>query len=214
MRTTLSIALVAASLGCTEPDEGTTSPAPQPRPTTSPDPTTPPEPTDPKPKPEPIPCSEDPDAPRGVNAYMCTPGFVLPTADGTLVELADYEGQIVLLEFVTMWCGVCRQSAPQIQAWSESRIDDGVAVITVIHEDVFSETPTVDDSEAWADEFEITHQVVADTEGEAKEAWNRGSTMPTPMTYILDEYGIIQFFAGGAESTDRYDEIVEGLLTD
>jgi len=207
----LLIALLALGIGCADPMADDESPPPQTRPTTAETTTT--TTTVPTTKPDPVPCSEDPEAERGVNAYMCSPGFALPLADGKLLDLADYEGQVVLLEFVTMWCGTCRQQAPQLQAYAEGRADDLVHVITLIHEDVFGETPTLDDITAWTSQFSITHPVVSDVDGEAKASWARGPKMPTPMTYILDQYGVIQFFAGGAESIDRYDEVIEGLLT-
>jgi len=213
MRREFSIALVALAAACAEPDvvDGLT-PAPPPPPTPEPTTTAKPEPTTSTPEPEPIPCSEDPDAERGVNAYMCTPGFALPTSDGTLLDLADLEGRVVLVEFVTMWCGTCQQSAPRLQAYAASRADDPLSIITVIHEDIFGETPTLDDVDAWIKHYGITHPVVGDVDGVAKLTWSRGPVMPTPMTYILDEYGIIRFFAGGSESIDRYDEVVEELL--
>lgn len=203
------IGLVAMGVGCATPEapQQTEPPAPTlPTEPSTPEPTTPPEP-------EPTPCSQDPEAVRGVDAHMCSPGFVLPLADGTPLDLADLEGQVVLLEFVTMWCGVCRQAAPKLVTYAEERADDPLVVVTVIHEDVFGETPTLDDITAWTKEFGVPHAVVSDVDGELKAAWNRGSTMPTPMAYILDQYGIIRFFAGGDESIDRFDQVVEELLT-
>ncbi|MEO0605463.1 MAG: TlpA disulfide reductase family protein [Myxococcota bacterium] len=202
-------ALVAVASACTEPVPTPDDPSdPSEPPVVEPDP----EP-EPEPEPEPpTPCSEDPDAIRGVDANMCTPGFELPTADGTPLNLGDYEGQVVLLEFVTMWCGVCRQSAPGLQAYAVERTDDPVAVVTLIHEDVFGGAPNTDDIEAWTTQFEITHPVVADVASEAKTSWTRGGTMPTPMTYVIDQYGYIRFFAGGNGTIEEFDNAIADLL--
>ncbi|MEN0067083.1 MAG: TlpA disulfide reductase family protein [Myxococcota bacterium] len=212
----MALALLGLAFGCTEPDireTENTTPIPNPDPSTNINPDPDPDP-DPKPEPDPVPCSKDSEAIRGVDANMCTPGFELPAADGTMIRLADYEGQIVLLEFVTMWCGTCRQAAPEFQEYSVERADDPVEVITLIHEDVFGDTPTTDDIEAWTSQFTITHPVVSDVSGEAKKAWSRGGTIPTPMTYVVDQFGYIRFFAGGNGTIAEFDEAIEALLTE
>jgi len=52
------------------------------------------------------------------------PTFILATADGGAIDLADYRGQVVVLDFWSTWCMPCRHALPllhQVAAWVEDK---------------------------------------------------------------------------------------------
>jgi len=59
------------------------------------------------------------------------PAFKLTDLDGQTVNLSDYQGQVVLLNFWASWCPPCRSEMPAIQQVYESYRDQGLAVLAV-----------------------------------------------------------------------------------
>jgi peroxiredoxin len=57
--------------------------------------------------------------------------FSLRDIDGQTVSLADYRGNVIVLEFFTTWCEPCRYSAPLLQEISVKLKDRGLVVIAV-----------------------------------------------------------------------------------
>jgi len=48
------------------------------------------------------------------------PGFTLESLDGSQVDLADFRGQTVVLNFWATWCGPCRTEIPSFSKFAQS----------------------------------------------------------------------------------------------
>lgn len=71
-------------------------------------------------------------APAPVEPGSQAPAFELPTPEGgTPVRLAQWHGQVVLLDFWASWCGPCRQSFPWMSAMQRKYADQGLVVVAV-----------------------------------------------------------------------------------
>ena len=59
------------------------------------------------------------------------PDIKLANLDGTTVQLSNYFGSVILLEFWATWCSDCKEVLPQIQTLCETSRGTGYSVVTV-----------------------------------------------------------------------------------
>jgi len=62
------------------------------------------------------------------------PDFVLTTYDGDQLQLSDFRGKVVLLNFWASWCPPCRVEAPVLQDAAERLGPAGLVVIFIVLE--------------------------------------------------------------------------------
>lgn len=120
------------------------------------------------------------------------PDFVLPVilngGEGDRVQLANLEGQAVVLSFWASWCGPCRAEAPSVDRLARRLRDKGVTVLGV---------NTNDDPEAavaFAQRANLSFPVVSDENGEVGKAFGVSSL---PTLVIVDAKGQVAAVRSG-----------------
>ena len=78
-----------------------------------------------------------------------------------IINLEDNYGDVVVLDFSTMWCGYCQVSAPIGNEIYLEYKDQGFNWITLLIEDSSGEVPNIYDQQFWAGYFELDYPIVA-----------------------------------------------------
>ena len=136
--------------------------------------------------------------------------FRLVDQNGNNVDLYDYEGDVIMLDFSTIWCGVCKTVAAHVQQMHDSL--DPFSAITILTEDSYGNRPGVDDLQDWATEYNITTSpVLAGTDdllGENPDQWNVNGI---PCFFVIDKDFYLRKMQPGWNETTMT-EYIENLI--
>ena len=134
--------------------------------------------------------------------------FSLTDQNGDTVKLHDFCGKAVLLDFSTMWCGVCQAKASTLGSWYSTYKDYGFIVVQAHSENSSRTTPTQAELLSWDTNYSLGYPVIADTSGTEDLLYDpKSSTRPT---LVLIEPGMSIVSVGDSNSVVAAD--IEAIL--
>jgi peroxiredoxin len=123
------------------------------------------------------------------------PAFQLNSNAGKPMALADFRGQIVLLNFWASWCGPCRQEMPILEQLNRQYHGKGVTLLGVNVE------PDSAAAVAWLKATPVTFPILFDTESKVSSLYEVAGM---PNTVIIDRKGLVRYihrgYSAGAEN--------------
>lgn len=120
------------------------------------------------------------------------PELTLTDLDGATHSLADYRGQVVLVNLWATWCEPCKEEMPALQGYYEKHKEDGFTIIAVNDGD-----PT-EDVIQFVDDFELTFSIWLDPAYIATE--QAFKTLGLPSSYVIDRNGTVRLqWLGGID---------------
>jgi cytochrome c biogenesis protein CcmG, thiol:disulfide interchange protein DsbE len=135
------------------------------------------------------------------------PAVALPTADGTMMQLAHLRGKVVLVDFWASWCVPCKASFPALDALHRELRDRGLEVVAI----------NVDARRKDADAFLAGRSpamtILFDPNGATPEAFN---VRAMPSSALIDRAGNIRFTHEGftGKTLDTYRREIATLLAE
>ena len=99
--------------------------------------------------------------------------------------LADYRGQVVLLNMWATWCNPCRAEMPSLQKLHESLGPKGLKIVAVSIDNPGMEQPIRD----FAKQLGLTFEILYDASGDIQTAYQ---TTGVPETFVIGRDGIIR----------------------
>ncbi len=131
------------------------------------------------------------------------PDFVLTTYDGQRLQLSDFRGQVVLLNFWASWCPPCRVEAPVLQRAAERLDSAGLIVIGI---DVWDDETQ---ARAFLDEFGVTYPNVEDTTRSIPVEFG---VTGLPETFVISRSGVLVSRWVGPINDEQLADLVAPLL--
>ncbi|MBN1666398.1 MAG: TlpA family protein disulfide reductase [Anaerolineales bacterium] len=134
------------------------------------------------------------------------PEFTLESLSGEPISLADYRGQVVLINLWASWCPPCRAEMPAMQAAYRDYQEQGFTILAV--------NATNQDNLAEAAQFvaqnQLSFPILLDTQGRVSDLYQLRSL---PTSFIIDRAGIVrEVIIGGPMSETLIQTKIAALL--
>src|SRR5687768_12462853 len=115
------------------------------------------------------------------------PDFTATTVGGVPVTrtIADYKGDVVLLNIWATWCLPCRTEMPSMQALHDRFATKGLKVVAVSVDN----PGTTQEIQQFRDEYGLTFDILHDASGAIKRDYQ---TTGVPETFVIGRDGVIR----------------------
>lgn len=104
-------------------------------------------------------------------------------ATGEIVTLADYRGDVVLLNVWATWCQACEEEMPSMQRLHEALGPDGLKIVAVSIDIAPSDKVL-----RWVQERDLTFDVLQDRRGRIEGLYQ---TTGVPESFVINRAGVI-----------------------
>lgn len=133
------------------------------------------------------------------------PELTLNRVDGQSAALADYRGQVVLVNNWATWCPPCRAEMPELEAFYQRHKDAGFTLIGISAGDTQAEV------EAFIAEYGVTFPMWLDPNEQSMRAFR---TEYLPSSFVIDRNGTVRLAWTGAISLEMLEAHVAPLLVE
>ena len=116
------------------------------------------------------------------------PNFALPSPSGKPVQLKDFRGEVVMMNFWASWCGPCREEMPLIENLHKKYSKLGFTVFGV------NVDANPKDAEKMMAEMHVTFPIGFDAKNKVSELYKIDSM---PSTVMIDRHGNMRFLHRG-----------------
>ena len=138
--------------------------------------------------------------------------FTLMDQHGDEVELYDYHGKVIVVDFSTMWCAVCVNIAAEGDALVAKYGEENVIWLTVLIDNAAGRPPTLEDLQNWVAMANIKVPVLAGDRTLIDPSANTGYPITSwPTLVVINQEMVLKHGIGGWNK-QAIDTWVAGLL--
>jgi peroxiredoxin len=131
------------------------------------------------------------------------PAFTLGSSAGSNVSLAQYKGQVVMLNFWASWCGPCRQEMPLLESIYKKYNRMGFTLIGVNVE------PDSNAANQWLKQTPVSFPILYDKDSKVSKLYDVAGM---PSTVIIDRTGKVRVLHRGYKPGDE-NEYLDSIRT-
>ena len=134
------------------------------------------------------------------------PNFKLPTFDGDFVELSQFKGNVVLLDFFYKSCYPCIKAIPFLSSMHSTYQDQGLVVVGV------NPVDKKNDLQSFMSRHGIAYSIALD----GKEAAKMFNVKSYPTLYVIDQNGKVAYAIKGFGDSvkEELELVVKKLIND
>jgi peroxiredoxin len=137
-------------------------------------------------------------ATTGINAGMVAPNFTLKNLAGEEINLKDYRGKKVMLNFWATWCPPCKEEMRAMEKFYKENSKE-VEILAV-------NLDPQNNVKGFVEENELTFPILLDEEGSTQQTY---SVISIPTTLIIDEQGLILKKHIGSMTIEKMEELMK-----
>ena len=123
---------------------------------------------------------------------MLAPNFILETLDGDTLNLKDFKGKAILLNFWATWCVPCKDELPSMQKLYESLRFDGFEIIAIS-----IDRENKEKIKKYVKKYSLTFPVLLDPSQKVRKNYY---IMGLPTSYLIGSDGKLKGFISGARN--------------
>lgn len=131
---------------------------------------------------------------------QAAPDFQATTADGQVVSLADFKGQVLVLDFWASGCAPCKKQLPLLDSYYRLEKKFGLQVLAVATENSMSMRQLKRVAAA------LTVPVVGGFKGDY------GPVQSVPINYVIDRAGVLRYAKAAVLTLDDMNAVLIPLL--
>ncbi len=133
------------------------------------------------------------------------PAFALSSLGGKTIDLSQYKGQVVMINFWATWCGPCRQEMPLLEQLHKKYKPMGFTLLGVNVE------PDSKAAADWLKTTPVSFPILFDTDSKVSKLY---AVAGMPSTVIVDRKGNLRWLHRGYKPGDenQYLNQVRALL--
>jgi len=131
--------------------------------------------------------------------------FVLKDMNGNDVNLADFKGRPVLINFWATWCPPCKAEIPWFIEFADKYRDKNLAVIGISVDD------SPEDVRAFAAEYKVNYPMLVGLgHDELRQAYDASAIIP--VSWLIKPDGTVFAKAAGIHSKDWFEDKIKALF--
>jgi peroxiredoxin len=133
------------------------------------------------------------------------PQLALENVNGKTESLADFGGQVLLLNNWATWCPPCKAEMPTLKKFHDTHSAEGFTIIAVEAGDGKEEVLQ------FANSLGLTFPIWLDPDGAALNAFKNGNL---PNSYVIDRSGTVRYAWTGEISLAMLEKYVTPLIAE
>jgi len=141
-----------------------------------------------------------------VQVNFAAPELMLTDTHGVTHSLADYRGQVVLVNLWATWCPPCKEEMPALQSFYNKYADRGFTIIAI------NDGDPAPDVLQFVKDYELTFPVWLDPTYIATE--QAFKTLNLPSSFVIDRNGTVRLMWVGGINRKMLDKHVTPVITE